>query len=211
MMRITGRRTAVVALAAGLMGTGACAPLGAMGGGMGGGVMLASGGGVLGAGSRVAVVEGQIRSVDTRRSRIQLRDQRNRSYYVYVDRWTQVIYRQRSYPVSALERGDIVRVRITHDRGGAPWASRIDVRESVRDRGVVAVRPERLTGAVTSVDIRRGHFTMQIDRRRSVAVHMPPRLSRTDVRRFEQLRRGDRVRIEVMPTARGLLELVRFH
>jgi hypothetical protein len=170
---------------------------------MGGGV-------VVGPGNRGAVLEGEVRSVDTRRSRIEVRDQWNRGHSLRIDRSTQVVYRQRGYPVSALERGDRVRVRVTHDRNGARWADRIDVRESVRDRGRAVVRTERLTGTVSRVDARRGHFTLQHDRNRAVVVYLPARLSRDDARRFDRLRRGDRVRVEVVDTGRGAAELVRF-
>lgn len=194
-----GRRAVVVALAAGLVVTAACAPLDAMGGGV-----------LAGPGSRDAVLEGEVRSVDPRRSRIEVRDQWNRGHSLRIDRSTQVVYRQRDYPVTALERGDRVRVRVTHDRNGALWAERIDVRESVRDRGRAAVRTERLNGTVSRVDARRGHFTLQHDRNRSVVVYVPARMSRDDARRFDGLRRGDRVRVEVVGTGRGAVELVRF-
>jgi translation initiation factor IF-1 len=80
---------------------------------------------------------------------------------------------------------------------------------SDRDRRDVAGRIERLDGRVTSVDQRRGYFAMS-DGRQNVLVHVSGRLSNNDARRFDRLRRGDRVRVEVRYAGRGQAELVRF-
>jgi hypothetical protein len=200
-MRARGRIPWTLALMGGLLAVSACAPLGAMDG-----VVLGGGGG----GARTALVEGEIRSVDARRARLQVRDQWNRSHTVRYDRRTLVVYRQRQYPVTALERGDVVRIRLVRDRGGSLWADRVDVRESVRDRGRVYGRTERVTGTVAGVDRRRGYFTIQPSRYETLVVHVPGRLHRDDARRFDRLRRGDRVRVEVRAVGRGAAELVRF-
>jgi hypothetical protein len=194
-----GRLPVILALTGGLLLAPACAPLGAMDG-----VVLGDGG------RSSSFVEGEVRSVDTRRSRMELRDHRNRGYTVHFDRRTQVIYRQRQYPVQALERGDVVRVRLVRDRNGALWADRVDVWQSVRERGVAYGRTERVNGTVSRVDHRRGHFTMQSGRNQVLVVHVPSRLTREDARRFERLRRGDRVRVEIRPVGRGAAEFVRF-
>jgi hypothetical protein len=199
-MRARGRIPWTLALMGGLLTVSACAPLGAMDG-----VVLGGGGG-----ARTAFVDGQIRSVDTRRARLQVRDQWNRSHTVRFDRRTLVTYRHRQYPVTALERGDLVRIRLVRDRAGSLWADRVDVRESVRDRGRIYGRTERLTGTVAGVDRRRGVFTIQPSRYETLVVHVPGRLSRDDARRFDRLRRGDRVRVEVRAVGRGAAELVRF-
>jgi hypothetical protein len=194
-----GRLPVMLALTGGLLLAPACAPLGAMDG-----VVLGGGG------RSSSFVEGEVRSVDTRRSRMELRDHRNRGYTVHFDRRTQVIYRQRQYPVQALEQGDVVRVRLVRDRNGALRADRVDVWQSVRERGVAYGRTERVSGTVSRVDHRRGHFTMQSGRNQVLVVHVPSRLTRDDARRFERLRRGDRVRVEVRPAGRGAAEFVRF-
>jgi hypothetical protein len=194
-----GRLPVILALTGGLLLAPACAPLGAMDG-----VVLGGGG------RSSSFVEGEVRSVDTRRSRMELRDHRNRGYTVHFDRRTQVIYRQRQYPVQALEQGDVVRVRLVRDRNGALRADRVDVWQSVRERGVAYGRTERVSGTVSRVDHRRGHFTMQSGRNQVLVVHVPSRLTREDARRFERLRRGDRVRVEIRPVGRGAAEFVRF-
>jgi hypothetical protein len=194
-----GRLAGVLVLAGGLSVSG-CSPLGALDG-----VVLGPG-----PGTRASVVEGEVRSVDSRRGSLEVRDHWNRGYRVRTDRRTQVVYRQRSYPVSALERGDVVRVRVVSDRNGTLWADRVDVRTSARERGRVGVRTERVSGPVSRVDSRRGNFVVQANRHQSVLVYVPPRLNSSDARRFQRLRRGDHVRIEVVPVGRGAVELVRF-
>jgi hypothetical protein len=163
---------------------------------------------------------GEIRSVDTRRGRIQLREQYGRDHTVRYDNRTRVVYRNRQYPVSTLDRGDQVQVRVEYDRNNNAWADRIDLRSSARagDRDrrddrpgdVWSNRVQRVDGRVQSVDTRRGYFTMtQNDSR--VTVYMPRNARREDIRRFERLRRGERVRADVRSVgSRNQAELVRF-
>jgi hypothetical protein len=198
MKAIRARLPVLVVLGGGLIAAGGCSPLGALDGV------------VLGPGDRHSVVDGQVRSVDLRRSRLEIRDQWNRGQTLRIDRSTRVVYRQRDYPISALERGDVVRVRVARDRNGSLWADRIDVRESVRDRGGSYGRVERVTGTVAHVDSRRGFFTLDAGRNQTLVVYVPSRVSRDDERRFQRLRRGNRVRVEVVPVGRGTAELVRF-
>lgn len=198
MRMIRAKLPAVLVLSGGLLVLSACSPLGAAE------VLLP------GPRGGASVVEGEVRSVDVRRSRLEIRDQWNRGQTLRIDRSTRVVYRQREVRLSALERGDLVRVRVERDRSGGLWADRIDVRESVRERSRAHVRTERLSGTVTRVDGRRGHFVMEPARHRSVVVYLPAHVHRDEAHRFQRLRRGDRVRVEVIPTARGTVELVRF-
>jgi hypothetical protein len=133
-----------------------------------------------------------------------------------------VVYGNREYSVTTLERGDYVRVRVDHDRDGNPWAEVIEVTESARDydrdddryddrydeddyRG----RTLRLDGTVRQIDVRRYVFSIE-DRDDLYLVYVPSRASRDDVRRFERLRRGERTRAEVRVVRRGQAELIRF-
>lgn len=157
-----------------------------------------------------AVVQGEVRSLDARRGRVQVREDHGRTHTLRYDNRTRVTYGSRQYPVSSLERGDYVRIRVTHDRGGTAWADRIEVRDSrANRRGSVAGRVERVSGRVANVDTRRGYFTLEQSRTRLV-VHVPRRASSSDARRFDRLRRGDRVSVEVRPLGRNEVELVRF-
>lgn len=201
-MRVLGTMPAV-ALAAAIT---SCAPLGGLGG-------L---GDVFGGDS----MYGEIRSVDTRRGRIQLREQQGRDRTVRYDNRTRVVYRDRQYPVSSLDRGDQVQVRVEYDRNNTAWAERIDLRSSARagDRDdrrtdrrgdVWSDRVQRLDGRVQGVDTRRGYFTVTQGNSR-VTVYMPRNARREDIRRFERLRRGERVRADVRAVSRNQAQLVRF-
>jgi hypothetical protein len=143
---MSGLRTmAVVGV---LAGTAAgCVPLGNLGGM----------GDVLGGGTTLS---GEVRSVDTRRGRIQIREQYGgRDRTVRVDNRTRVTYQNRQYPVSSLERGDQVLMRVEYDRNNTAWADRIEVRSSARrnDRGSIygSGRIERVDGRVQAIDTRR--------------------------------------------------------
>ncbi|HEX6133877.1 MAG TPA: hypothetical protein VFZ24_07935, partial [Longimicrobiales bacterium] len=112
MRRAALRPLAAVAMLA--MAGAACAPLGGLGDVLGG---------------TGDSLYGEIRSVDARRGRIQLREQYGRDYTVRYDDRTRVIYGQRQYPVSSLERGDQVQIRVEYDRNNTAWADRIEVRD----------------------------------------------------------------------------------
>jgi hypothetical protein len=190
------RAVAVAAVIAG--GAGACAP-------------LETGGGSAPTQERRATsIEGEVRSVDTRMGRLQVEERIGRTHTLRYDRSTQVVYRQRQYPVSSLERGDVVRVRVAYDRYGNAYADRVEVRQNVRDRAGAPGRVVRLDGVVTQVDPRRGRFTVQPRTGRAVLILMPARARPGDVRRFEGLRRGDRVAMEVQAQSNTQAVLVRF-
>lgn len=158
---------------------------------------------------RSSIVSGEVRSIDSRRGRIEVRDDRGRNQRVHYDGRTRVTYQRRQYPVSQLRRGDYVHMQVVYDRSGALWADRIDVRQSTLARGGTT-RIVRLDGTVGAVDSRRGYFALQRTRSSSVVVHVPSRISRDNARRFQRLRRGDRVRVEVRDLNRNQAELVRF-
>ncbi|MGH7465252.1 MAG: hypothetical protein ACREK1_08760, partial [Longimicrobiales bacterium] len=136
---------------------------------------MGSVGDVLGGGSSVY---GEVRSVDTRRGRLQVREQYGRDQTVRFDNRTRVVYQNRQYPVSSLSRGDQVQMRVEYDRNNTAWADRIEVRSSARDnrRGtdpgsVWSTRLQRLDGRVQGVDTRRGYFTITQNRSRGVVVY----------------------------------------
>jgi hypothetical protein len=160
-------------------------------------------------GVNASVVQGEVRSVSTRQGRIQLRDGSGRNHDIRFDRQTQVVHRQRQVAISTLERGDRVRVRVQRDRNGTVWADRVEVQTSARESRQ-AVRTERVEGRVGRVDVRRGTFTVERNRTATLVIRTPPHLDRSDARRFERLREGDRVRAEVRPLGRNQAELVRF-
>jgi hypothetical protein len=155
-------------------------------------------------------LNGEVRSIDTRRNRIDVRQDHGGDRRVRYDNRTRLFEGQRQYPVSALSRGDRVRIQLSHDRNGTLWADRIDVRSTARGRATTSNRIERVDGVVRVVDNRRGYFTLERNRT-TVVVHVPSRVSSSDRRRFDRLRRNERVRADVRWVGRSnQAELVRF-
>src|SRR5690606_7445660 len=87
----------------------ACAPLG------GWGDILTPGG---------SAISGEIRSIDTRRGRIDLRQDYGRDQRLRYDNRTRVHDGLRTRPVASLRRGDRVNVHVTRDRNGTYRAER---------------------------------------------------------------------------------------
>lgn len=188
------------------------------------------GGGVYGSDLR-----GEVRHVDTRSRRIEVRSRDGRGVTAYYDGRTRVEYRGRGYGVSSLERGDEVSMRVRRERGRYLYADYIYVTESARDRGGWgrddrgrdrdwdrrrddrdrrdrdAWRASgRLYGTVTSVDERRWRFEVRGDRGERVLVTVPGDVNRNNAERFRRLRRGDRVDLAVRPLSDDRAELRRF-
>jgi hypothetical protein len=121
------RRTWLSGFTAGLLLLTACAGLGSIGD------ILGSIGGT-GQQQQQGQMQAEVQQIDTNGQRIYIRTQNGQSGYVRFDSQTQVIYRQQQYPVTALERGDIVVMQIQQISQNELYAARIDVTQSVRDR-----------------------------------------------------------------------------
>jgi hypothetical protein len=190
-------------IAAVLLASASCAGMGTLA------EVLASTGGVYGNGQELS---GEIRSIDTRRQELQLQSARGGSDRLRYDGRTEVIYQQRRYSVQDLERGDVVRV-LVDSRGQQPYASRIQVQRSVRDRPDRyggTPRLERFDGSVVRVDTRQGWFELQQNRGPVFLVLLPYDPGRAIDDRFRRLRRGDRIRIEGYIVDGSRIELRRF-
>lgn len=180
-------------------------------------------------------LRGEVRHVDTRNRRIEVRSRNGREVTAYYDGRTRVEYRGRGYGVSSLERGDEVSVRVRRDRGRYLYADHIYVTESARDRGGWGRDDRgrdgdrdrrrddrdrrdrdawrdtgRLYGTVTGVDERRWRFEVRGDRGERVLVTVPGDVNRNTADRFRRLRRGDRVDLAVRPLSDDRAELRRF-
>jgi outer membrane biogenesis lipoprotein LolB len=122
------RKTSLSVLTTGLLLLSACAGLGSIGD------ILGSIGGTGQQQQQQGQIEAEIQQIDTNGQRIHVRTQNGQSGYVRFDSQTRVIYRQQQYPVTALERGDIVVMEVQQISQNELYASRIDVTQSVRDR-----------------------------------------------------------------------------
>jgi len=142
-------------------------------------------------------IVGEVQNIDTRSQQIEIRTDAGRTSLIRYDNNTQVIYRQRNYQVSNLERGDYVAARIQQDRDGRNYTDTVTVRESVQDRGSTGgARLDRIEGRVEYVDNRRGTFEIRDSRNRLIVVSVAFNAPRAVTDRFNRLRNGDFVRIE---------------
>lgn len=164
---------------------------------------------------------GQVRAVDTRRGYLQISEDYGRDYTVRYDGRTRVVYGGRNYSVASLRRGDEVRVRVGYDRNDQPWADLIELQRNGRDGGSIwgdrggvydrgSIRVERWDGQVQQVDYRRGWFVIDRGRYSDARIYVGRSARNEDIRRFERLRRGQRVKVEVRTSYQGQAELVRF-
>lgn len=205
------RRSTLAALL--LVGSTACGQLGSAGDILGG---------ILGAGNTGGnnQVTAQIRQVDTRYQRIVVQTQNGQQGAVRYDAQTQVIYQNQQYPVTALEPGDVVTLRILQDQQGNAYTDQIVVQRNVRDTGggigaagtgSVAVGFERIEGQVGQIDYSRGLFELRPSYGgTAVVVSLPYNTTAADRDRFNRLRSGEMVRVEGRMVAQGRLELSRF-
>jgi hypothetical protein len=78
-------------------------------------------------------VEGEVYGVNTRSRYVDIRTHNGRNQRVRYDGRTRVIYRDRQYSPSSLQRGDEVSIRASRDRDGQLYADHVRVR-ATRDR-----------------------------------------------------------------------------
>ena len=210
--RILGLRLA--ALAAMLSATG-CAQAGAIGDILGG--VLAPQGQGQGQGQGGQVV-GEVLGVDTRQQVIQLRTQNGQTGNVRFDQNTRVVYQQREYNVTALERGDVIALQVQQDQRGNAYTNYIQVQQSVQDRGGTsqggtynggAGNVQRFSGTVGNIDTQRGTFELRTQNGAAL-VALPYGVSAQDSQRFRSLRNGQNVTLDGRFVAQGRIEFQRF-
>jgi exosome complex RNA-binding protein Csl4 len=158
-------------------------------------------------------VVGEVQFIDTRAREIEIRTDSGLTSVVRYDDNTQVVYRQRNYPVANLERGDYVAARVQQDRDGRYSTNSITVKESVQDRGSSTGGRgglDRAEGRIEYVDSRRGTFEMRDSRNRLIVVSVPFNAPRQVIDRFNRLRDGDSVRIEGRAVSNDRFELENF-
>ena len=158
-------------------------------------------------------VVGEVQFVDSRGRTVEIRTDSGQKSVLRYDNNTQVVYRQKNYPVTSLERGDYVAARIQQERDGSYSTSAITVRETAQDRSVGASRGnqlDRIEGRVETIDTRRGTFEIRDQRNRIVAVSIAFNAPRAVTDRFNRLRNGDYVRIEGRTTGADRFDLENF-
>ena len=207
---MTARKLATLATVALAIGSAGCSQLGNLG------TIL----GQPSAGGGSGTVLAEVQSVNTNNQEIVIRTERGETGGVRFDNRTRVVYQNQEYPVTALERGDVVEMQV-HDAGnGVYYTDQILVRQSVQERtgtrsstgsgatgGDTALRI--LSGTVGGVDYERGIFELRTGGS-SVTVTLPynPRSTVSD--RFRGLRSGEFVEIVGRFVTSTRFELERF-
>ena len=72
----------------------------------------------------------EIQQVDANGGRLYVRTSDGQQGQIRVDNNTQVIFNNQRYPVTALERGDVVRIQVQQTQNNELYATRIDVLRS---------------------------------------------------------------------------------
>ena len=211
--RILGLR--IAALATMLTATG-CSQAGAIGDILGG--VLGPQGQGQGQGQGGQVV-GEVQGVDTRQQFIQIRTQNGQTGNVFFDQNTRVVYQQREYNVSALERGDVIALQVQQDQRGNAYTNYIQVQQSVQDRGGTSqggtynggsnTGVQRFQGTVGNIDTQRGTFELRTQQGAAL-VALPYGVSSQDSQRFRSLRNGQNVTLDGRFVSQGRIEFQRF-
>jgi hypothetical protein len=79
-------------------------------------------------------VQAEVQQLDTQRQRLAIRTAQGQSGSVLYDQRTVVVYRQQQYPVTALERGDIINMQLVQAGQNDVYVARVDVVQSVQER-----------------------------------------------------------------------------
>lgn len=106
------------------------------GGGLGalGDILGSVGGGGAGGQQQQQQVQAEIQQVDSQNQRIHVRIQNGQTGSLRYDQQTTVVYRQQQYPVTALERGDMVNIQVMQSGQNDLYAARVDVVQSIQER-----------------------------------------------------------------------------
>jgi hypothetical protein len=193
------------AAAAMLLVLGACSQAGTLGNVLGS---------VLGGGQQQQQgnqVSGTIAGVDTRSQQIGLQQSNGQTVGILYDNQTQVVFQNKSYPVTSLERGDQVTLRIQNANNGSYYTDLVQVDQPVQGSNTTTSgNVQSFQGVVRQVDLQNGLFTMDVSQGR-LTVSMPYSPSRTDRNRFQNLRSGDNVRIAGVLVNNSRVELRQFY
>ncbi|NUR35831.1 MAG: hypothetical protein HOQ30_17640 [Gemmatimonadaceae bacterium] len=203
-MRISYISARLAAAALLLLPTAACSSAGALGN------ILGS---VLGGGAgQSGQVTGYIQGVDTRRGQIGIQQSNGQTLVVAFDNQTQVLYNNQNYPVTSLENGDQVTMRIQQLQNGGSSTDIVQVDRSVSGPSTIqSGNVQLLEGTVRQVDQQNGLFLLDVSTGGRVTVQLTSQISRTDVNRFRSLRPGDYTRLYGVYLGNARVELRQFN
>lgn len=177
-------------------------------------------------------VYGTVRGVDTQRQIIQIQTQNGQVGNVYFDQNTRLVYQNQQYPITALEQGDQIGLRVRQGQNGSAYTDYITVTQSVQESNGgynnntnggynnggynnggynnTTGQYQQVEGRVTWVDVQRGQFGLTTNRG-TLTVVMPYQSNASASNRFRNLRNNEIVRVEGQLVSNGRLELSRFY
>lgn len=163
-----------------------------------------------------SVVTVQVQEVREPRQQIIVLTEQGQQGPVHYDQNTQVVYQNQQYPVQALERGDIVDMRV-HEVQQGYYTDLIQVRTPVQERtassgSATPTQPNvyRVEGTIGTIDAGRSVFTLNMTQGGTVEIVLPAGASAADQERLRQYRSGDYVRVEIRALDQQRAELIRF-
>lgn len=167
-------------------------------------------GGVMNAPSQT--LTGTIQGVDTRAAQVFVRTSDGQTVAVSYDDRTSVVYQQQNYPVTALERGDEVSLRLTNASNNTYYTDRIDVTRSASGTGgTTNDNVQSVQGTVRQIDLTNGAFTLSTTTNGVLTVTLPYNPRSSDIDRFRNLRSGDYVRLYGIFLTNSRVELRQFY
>ncbi|HEY0305866.1 MAG TPA: hypothetical protein VGC44_12920 [Longimicrobiales bacterium] len=155
-------------------------------------------------------VAGTVQGIDTRSQQLFVRTSDNQTVAINFDDRTDVVYQNQTYPVSALESGDQVNIRIQSTANGGYYADRIDVTSSATSN-TGGSNVQSVQGTVRQVDLTNGAFTLATSNQGVLTITLPYNPRSSDVDRFRNLRSGDYVRMYGVFLTNSRVELRQFY
>lgn len=173
-------------------------------------------GGVLGGGgaAQSGQVAGTIAGVNTQSQQIGLTTQDGQTVGLLFDQNTRVVYQNQLYPVTALERGDEVVVRVQSTQDGGYYTDSVFVTRSVTSGGSAggsSANVQALQGTVRQIDRTNGLFALETGNGVMLTVSMPYNVTTADANRFRNLRTGEHVRLYGVYLNNSRVELRQFY
>lgn len=174
------------------------------------GSVLGGGGG----GAQGGQAAGTIAGVNTQSQEIGLTTTDGQTVGLRYDGNTKVVYQNQLYPVTALERGDEVVVRVQSTQNGGYYTDSVFVTRSVGTGGSSSggqANVQALQGTVRQIDKTNGLFSLETGNGVILTVSMPYNVSNADANRFRNLRTGEHVRLHGVYLNNTRVELRQFY
>lgn len=201
-MTMSARAIAAVLL---LASASACSSAGALGSILG----SVLGGG---AGGQSNQVSGYIQGVDTRNRQIGVQQSNGQTLVVSYDNQTQVVYQNQNFPVTSLENGDQVTLRVQQLQNGGYYTDVVQVDRSASSSSTMqSGNVQLIQGTVRQVDQSNGLFLLDASNGARLTVQLSRQVSRNDLDRFRSLRAGDYARLYGVYLSSSRVELRQFN